>query len=332
MILSKYFNKKYLYLLCIVNISSMQAFNEASIKSIFEEEKTKEVKKIQYKNEYQLVSLIPFEEGEKLVSEDELKYMQELKMISMQEFDDADTKQGKELKIEIEEEIEIERTKEEEIKQEEIKQEEIEKPNLEIKPKIKKIKSEIEIKKEKPIFQIKKIEQKEFNNIEDTSSIYDILAYEQILIEIDSNTNQMKVKAKINNQYKEIKTYKVSTAKENVQKPLGIGNISKISLKPTWYPTQSTKKSFKKRGIILPDVVPYGHKYNYMGAAKINLTHVVNGRSTYRIHGTLNKKTIGTNESAGCIRMKNSDVLQLSSLLNKFSDIKNMNKIQVLLK
>ena len=41
----------------------------------------------------------------------------------------------------------------------------------------------------------------------------------------------------------EIKTYKVSTAKENVQKPLGIGNISKISLKPTWYPTQTTKKN-----------------------------------------------------------------------------------------
>ncbi|MEZ4694547.1 MAG: hypothetical protein R2837_11305 [Aliarcobacter sp.] len=39
-------------------------------------------------------------------------------------------------------------------------------------------------------------------------------------------------------------------------------------------------------------MVPPGHKYNFMGAAKINLTHKVDGKSTYRIHGTLNEKTI----------------------------------------
>ena len=33
-----------------------------------------------------------------------------------------------------------------------------------------------------------------------------------------------------------------------------------------------------------------------MGAAKLNLTHVVDGNQTYRIHGTLNEKSIGSKE------------------------------------
>ena len=72
------------------------------------------------------------------------------------------------------------------------------------------------------------------------------------------------------------------------------------------------KKTFRKKVIELPSVVPPGHKYNFMGV-KINLTHKVDGKIHFRIHGTLNEKTIGTNESAGCIRMKNSDVLELSN-------------------
>ena len=108
--------------------------------------------------------------------------------------------------------------------------------------------------------------------------------------------------------------------------------MEKESLNPIWYPTQDTLKTFRKRGINLPSVVPPGHKYNYMGAAKINLTHIVDGKNTYRIHGTLSEKTIGTNESAGCIRMKNSDVLQLAALINDFSQIKSLNEVKVILK
>ena len=69
-----------------------------------------------------------------------------------------------------------------------------------------------------------------------------------------------------------------------------------------------------------------------MGAAKINLTHEVKGKSTFRIHGTLNEKTIGTNESAGCIRMKNNEVVQLATLVNDFSHIKSLNEVTVVLK
>ena len=88
-----------------------------------------------------------------------------------------------------------------------------------------------------------------------------------------------------------IKSYIVSTGKDSIKKPLGVGRISQISLNPVWYPTADTKKSFAKKGIILPNVVPPNHKYNYMGMAKLNLTHSVDGNTTYRIHGTLNEKT-----------------------------------------
>lgn len=142
----------------------------------------------------------------------------------------------------------------------------------------------------------------------------------------------MNLKAKVNNNYEEIKTYKVSTGKDEVKKPFGAGKVSKISLNPVWYPTADTIKSFKKRGINLPSVVPPGNKYNYMGAAKINLTHEVDGKNTFRIHGTLNEKTIGTNESAGCIRMKNGDVVQLATLLNQFANLKSLNDVKVILK
>jgi L,D-transpeptidase YcfS len=167
------------------------------------------------------------------------------------------------------------------------------------------------------------------NNSEDEPTI---LNYEELIIEVDPLTNIMTVNAKIDNKLKEIKEYRVSTAKKDVARPFGEGKISKISLNPIWYPTQDTLKSFRKRGINLPSVVPPGHKYNYMGAAKINLTHIVDGKNTFRIHGTLNEKTIGTNESAGCIRMKNSDVLQLASLLNDFSQLKSLNDVKVILK
>lgn len=153
--------------------------------------------------------------------------------------------------------------------------------------------------------------------------------FEEIIIEVSSKTNMMIVKAKENNELTTLKTYNVSTGKNNVKKPKGLGKISEITLNPTWYPTQDTLKSFKKRGIYLPSVVPGGHKLNYMGAAKLNLTHIVNGVQTFRIHGTLSEHTIGTNESAGCIRMKNEEVVQLANLLKDFSKYKSMNDITV---
>lgn len=229
-----------------------------------------------------------------IVSKEEMKYVEELRQISMNEFD----------------------------KQNE-KQEQLIKPKEEKKPKIQKIVKTYE----KPKITVLQNTQ---NNLE--SKNYDVSDYEQLIIEVDSTTNYMTVKVKVDDKLEKIKTYRVSTGKDSVKKPFGVGKVSQISLNPVWYPTQETKKTFKKRGIELPSVVPPGHKYNYMGAAKINLTHIVDGKNTYRIHGTLNEKTIGTNESAGCIRMKNGDVVQLATLINDFKKYKSLNEVKVVLK
>ena len=155
--------------------------------------------------------------------------------------------------------------------------------------------------------------------------------YDELIIKVDSKTNIMELFAKDGENEEKIKSYIVSTGKDSIKKPLGVGRISQISLNPVWYPTQDTKKSFAKKGIILPNVVPPNHKYNYMGMAKLNLTHSVDGNTTYRIHGTLNEKTLGSNESAGCIRMRNNDVVELAILLEEFANIKTLNKIKVVL-
>ena len=156
-------------------------------------------------------------------------------------------------------------------------------------------------------------------------------SYDELIIKVDSKTNIMELFAKNGENEEKIKSYIVSTGKDSIKKPLGVGRISQISLNPVWYPTQDTKKSFAKKGIILPNVVPPNHKYNYMGMAKLNLTHSVDGNTTYRIHGTLNEKTLGSNESAGCIRMRNNDVVELAILLEEFANIKTLNKIKVVL-
>ncbi|MFA6742119.1 MAG: L,D-transpeptidase [Arcobacteraceae bacterium] len=295
--------------------------------------------------ELQLLESYPFEEGQNLSTEitkkqkkqvvyskQELEYIEELRQISMDEFDKADEqKESKKAPEKIEKPKEIEKV--------------VEAPKVE---KIEKLVDTIEKvqrvttyeKVEKPgklqkievPAKVEKIEKAKIKKEDNSNPLSNIAKYEEILIEVDSINNYMSVKARIDNQIKDIKTYTVSTGKDNIKKPFGLGKVSKISLNPVWYPTQDTINSFKKRGIFLPNIVPPGNKYNYMGAAKINLTHEVDGKSTYRIHGTLNEKTIGTNESAGCIRMKNNDVVQLATLLNDFADLRSLNDVKVILK
>ncbi len=191
----------------------------------------------------------------------------------------------------------------------------------------------IHIKKEKDKFllEFQEIEKKrilanESNNLNNLDN------FENLLIKVDSAKNIMFLKGKNNNgEIIDIKTYKVSTAKTTIKKPLGVGSITAISLNPEWNPTTKTLKAFKEKGINLPAVVPYGDKLNYMGAAKINLSHKVDGQEVYRIHGTLNENTIGTNESSGCIRMKNKEVVELATLLEKYSKTKSFNNISVVL-
>ncbi len=288
-----------------------------------------------------IVQAYPYTEGEKLNQEiktsneenkykednsnniytqGELKYIEEIKRISMEEFDRAFEEEKNSVPA-ISQNISHKESLVENVSmvQPKVVKNIIEKPIIkkeEIKPSYKIVH---EKSHQSPVEEIKKV-------------TLNPASYEKIVIEIDSITNTMRVKAKVDTNFEEIKKYRVSTAKKDIEKPFGDGKITQITLNPTWYPTTDTINSFKKRGISLPSVVPPGSKFNYMGAAKINLTHEVNGKTTFRIHGTLDERTIGTNESAGCIRMKNAQVVELATLLNEFSHNRSLNDVTVVLK
>ena len=278
------------------NLSSYVKKQKAYIKQIDYEEKEELKEKV-------IETVMVKEESIAEVKEEKIKpkeiiplasslpLVEDLKLVSSYRFEEENTQEN--IKEQIEDSVKIEQMEEpkdlivskeeiqyvEELRQismdefdkENEKQKQIIKPKEEKKPKI-------------------TVSQNIQNNLE--SKKYDVSDYEQLIIEVDSSTNYMTIKAKVDDKLEKIKNYRVSTGKDSVKKPFGVGKVSQISLNPVWYPTQETKKTFKKRGINLPSVVPPGHKYNYMGAAKINLTHIVEGKRTYRIHGTLNEKTI----------------------------------------
>ena len=66
-------------------------------------------------------------------------------------------------------------------------------------------------------------------------------SYDKIIIDVDSSKNILSVNAKIDDKMKLLKSYKVSTARKDIKKPLGVGDITAITLNPVWYPTQDTK-------------------------------------------------------------------------------------------
>ena len=102
----------------------------------------------------------------------------------------------------------------------------------------------------------------------------------------------------------------------NYLKPLPkIGEVSKVTFHPYWYPTENIKKKYlKTHGVALPDVVPPNHPLNALGTVAISF--VVDGKEQIvKIHGTNDPKSIGHYVSSGCIRMHNEDVEQLAKTI-----------------
>lgn len=82
------------------------------------------------------------------------------------------------------------------------------------------------------------------------------------------------------------------------------GGNMRISRKAEW-PGWTPPPAMRRRQPYLPAYVPGGPE-NPLGARALYL-----GSSLYRIHGTLENNTIGTEVSSGCIRMMNKDVIDL---------------------
>lgn len=95
-----------------------------------------------------------------------------------------------------------------------------------------------------------------------------------------------------------------------IRYPVGVGKegmawngrarVAAKYLRPAW------QKPPSLNGGHYGPVIPGGSPNNPMGAAVLGLSH-----GNYAIHGTNNPSTIGKFVSHGCIRMYNSDVLEL---------------------
>jgi lipoprotein-anchoring transpeptidase ErfK/SrfK len=97
-----------------------------------------------------------------------------------------------------------------------------------------------------------------------------------------------------------IKIYRVSTGKDNKENmtPVGTFTIASKIVNPVW---------FKPNGQPIPPESPENELgTRWMGFAED--TH-------YGLHGTIHPEAIGTNATAGCVRLENSDVEQLFDLL-----------------
>jgi lipoprotein-anchoring transpeptidase ErfK/SrfK len=110
-----------------------------------------------------------------------------------------------------------------------------------------------------------------------------------ILVDKSQNILMLKAKDEI------LKTYTVSTGK-NHSTPTGSFRAINKLIEPTWY----------KAGA----VVPPGSPENILGSRWIGLDF-----AGYGIHGTTDESTIGRHITKGCVRMKNSEVEELYSIV-----------------
>jgi lipoprotein-anchoring transpeptidase ErfK/SrfK len=82
----------------------------------------------------------------------------------------------------------------------------------------------------------------------------------------------------------------------------GVSYVNGKYIKPAWSPPAEIRADKPN----LPSVIPGGSRSNPMGAAAMTLSG-----GEYAIHGTNNPGSIGGYVSYGCIRMHNSDILDL---------------------
>jgi len=107
--------------------------------------------------------------------------------------------------------------------------------------------------------------------------------------------------------------YYVTGQDTAIQYPVGVGRlgmgwsgtayIDGKFIKPAWSPPDMIRRENPR----IPTVIPSGSSANPMGAAAMTLS----GGGQYAIHGTNNPGSIGGFVSHGCIRMYNSDILDL---------------------
>lgn len=99
------------------------------------------------------------------------------------------------------------------------------------------------------------------------------------------------------------KEYIVGTGRDNVT-PVGTFKIVDKQINPTW---------FRHDG----SIIPYGSKENLLGTRWISINY-----PGYGIHGTWDDDSVGKQSSAGCIRLRKSDVEELFLYITVNSEVK----------
>jgi len=110
-----------------------------------------------------------------------------------------------------------------------------------------------------------------------------------ILVDKSQNILMLKANDKI------LKTYTVSTGANN-STPTGVYKVKNKLVNPIWY---------KQGAVVQP-----GSPENILGSRWLGLDI-----AGYGIHGTTDETTIGKHITEGCVRMKNSDVEELYSIV-----------------
>lgn len=98
-----------------------------------------------------------------------------------------------------------------------------------------------------------------------------------------------------------LKTYSVSTGLNN-STPTGTFKITTKVVNPTWY--------------TLGAVIPPGSPRNILGSRWLGIS-----KEGYGIHGTTDPQSIGKNVTAGCVRMRNSDVEELYTIVPEGTEV-----------
>lgn len=103
--------------------------------------------------------------------------------------------------------------------------------------------------------------------------------------------------------------YGVGVGREEALQFKGEAYIGRRAAWPSWTPTQDMIKRQPERYASYAGGMP-GGEGNPLGPRALYLYK--NGNDTYfRLHGTVEPYTIGTNVSSGCIRLMNQDIIDL---------------------
>lgn len=107
-----------------------------------------------------------------------------------------------------------------------------------------------------------------------------------------------------------IASYSVTVGKDEYPTPRGDLFITQIDMNPEWVPPASewaAGRTYKRPG----------HPENPLSLVRMHLN------DEYRVHGTLDHWSVGRKASRGCIRLKNTEIMKLTRVILRYSEVEN---------